>query len=59
MTVAVVSPGGRLSYHDSRDHFENALLRLMNLDREAFDRWLELAEQSDAANLLDRLRDGW
>jgi 2-polyprenyl-3-methyl-5-hydroxy-6-metoxy-1,4-benzoquinol methylase len=59
MTVAVVSPGGGLSYRDSRDHFENALLRLMNLDREAFDRWLELAEQSEATDVLDRLRDGW
>jgi 2-polyprenyl-3-methyl-5-hydroxy-6-metoxy-1,4-benzoquinol methylase len=59
MTVAVVSPGGGLSYQDSRDHFENALLRLMNLDREEFDRWLELAEQSEAAEVLDRLRDGW
>ncbi|HME03650.1 MAG TPA: class I SAM-dependent methyltransferase, partial [Solirubrobacteraceae bacterium] len=48
-----------VEYRDSRDHFENGLLRLMNLDRGAFDRWLELAERSDAADLLDRLRDGW
>jgi 2-polyprenyl-3-methyl-5-hydroxy-6-metoxy-1,4-benzoquinol methylase len=59
MTVAVRSPGGRVAYRDSRDHFENALLRLMNLSREDFDRWLELAEQSDAENLLARLRAGW
>jgi 2-polyprenyl-3-methyl-5-hydroxy-6-metoxy-1,4-benzoquinol methylase len=59
MTVAVVSLGGRLAYRDTRDHFENALLRLMNLDRQAFERWLELAEQSEAANVLERLRDGW
>lgn len=59
MTVAVVSPGGELSYSDSRDHFENALLRLMNLDRGAFERWLELAEQSEAGGVLDRLREGW
>jgi 2-polyprenyl-3-methyl-5-hydroxy-6-metoxy-1,4-benzoquinol methylase len=59
MTVAVVSPGGRVSYRDSRDHFENALLRLMNLDREAFERWLQLAERSDAEDLLDRLGTGW
>jgi len=31
----------------------------MNLDAGAFERWLELAEQSDGADLLDRLRDGW
>jgi 2-polyprenyl-3-methyl-5-hydroxy-6-metoxy-1,4-benzoquinol methylase len=59
VTIAIVSPEGRLAYRDSRDHFENALLRLMNLDRGAFDRWLELAEQSDATDMLDRLRDGW
>jgi 2-polyprenyl-3-methyl-5-hydroxy-6-metoxy-1,4-benzoquinol methylase len=59
MTVVVVSPRGRLAYRDSRDHFENALLRLMNLDRKAFERWLELAEESEAANVLERLRDGW
>src|SRR5262249_12655051 len=59
MTVAVVSPSGRVAYRDSSDHFETALLRLMNLDHEAFHRWLELAEESDAAELLDRLRDGW
>jgi 2-polyprenyl-3-methyl-5-hydroxy-6-metoxy-1,4-benzoquinol methylase len=59
MTVAVLSPRGGLAYRDSREHFENALLRLMNLDREAFDRWLELAEQSEAEDLLERLREGW
>ena len=59
MTVAVVSRGGSLQYSDSRDHFENALLRLMNLDRETFDRWLELAGQSRATGVLDQLRDGW
>jgi 2-polyprenyl-3-methyl-5-hydroxy-6-metoxy-1,4-benzoquinol methylase len=59
MMVAVVSPSGRVAYRDSSDHFETALLRLMNLDREAFHRWLELAEESEAADLLDRLREGW
>jgi 2-polyprenyl-3-methyl-5-hydroxy-6-metoxy-1,4-benzoquinol methylase len=59
MTVALMSPGGRLEYRDSQDHFENGLLRLMNLDRQAFDRWLELAERSEAVDVLDRLRDGW
>ena len=59
MTVAVLSPGGRIAYRDSRDHFENALLRLMNLDLEAFERWLQLAEESDAEELLDRLSAGW
>jgi 2-polyprenyl-3-methyl-5-hydroxy-6-metoxy-1,4-benzoquinol methylase len=59
MTVSLLSPRGRVHYTDSRDHFENALLRLMNLSREEFDGWLELAEQSDAEDLLGRLGAGW
>jgi 2-polyprenyl-3-methyl-5-hydroxy-6-metoxy-1,4-benzoquinol methylase len=59
MTVEVRSPAGGVSYRDSRDHFENALLRLMNLGREEFDRWLEFAEASDGEDLLGRLGAGW
>jgi 2-polyprenyl-3-methyl-5-hydroxy-6-metoxy-1,4-benzoquinol methylase len=59
MSVELCSPGGAILYRDSRDHFENALLRLMNLSSEEFDRWLELAEGSDATELLDRLAAGW
>ena len=58
MSIALASPSGRVVYNDTSDHFENGLLRLMNLDRAAFERWLELAEQSDAENLLDRLAAG-
>ncbi len=59
MTVAIASPRGRLTYRDTEDHFENALLRLMNLDRASFERWLELAEHSEADEVLARLADGW
>jgi 2-polyprenyl-3-methyl-5-hydroxy-6-metoxy-1,4-benzoquinol methylase len=59
MTVALASPGGELGYSDSLDHFENGLLRLMNLDRAQFMRWLELAEHADGCDTLERLRDGW
>jgi len=59
VTVALVSPAGEIAYRDSCDHFENALLRLMNLSREEFDRWLVLAERSEADDLLGRLSAGW
>jgi 2-polyprenyl-3-methyl-5-hydroxy-6-metoxy-1,4-benzoquinol methylase len=59
MTVAIDSPGGQLTYRDSRDHFENGLLRLMNLDHDAFERWLALAERSGGDGVLERLREAW
>ncbi len=59
MSVTLSSPGGELCYDDTRDHFENGLLRLMNLSQEDFERWLELAERSRESSTLARLRDGW
>jgi 2-polyprenyl-3-methyl-5-hydroxy-6-metoxy-1,4-benzoquinol methylase len=59
MTVSLASPTGRLGYRDSQAHFENGLLRLMSLDAEEFNRWLELAERSEATEVLARLRQGW
>jgi 2-polyprenyl-3-methyl-5-hydroxy-6-metoxy-1,4-benzoquinol methylase len=59
MTVELRSPGGEILYRDSRDHFENALLRLMNLSAAEFDRWLEHSERSDGGDLLTRLAAGW
>jgi SAM-dependent methyltransferase len=47
--VSFRSPRGRVSYRDSRDHFENGLLRLLNMDVAGFERWLALADQEDAA----------
>jgi 2-polyprenyl-3-methyl-5-hydroxy-6-metoxy-1,4-benzoquinol methylase len=49
---------GDLRYSDSRDHFENGLLRLMNLQRADFDRWLALAGEADGS-ALERLAAGW
>jgi len=57
--VSLVSAEGGLHYDDTRDHFENALLRLMNLRRSEFAQWLELAGRSRAPGVLERLRDGW
>ncbi len=59
MSVAVASSDGSLHYSDTADHFENGLLRLMNLSREEFDRWLELAAGSGEPGVLERLREGW
>jgi 2-polyprenyl-3-methyl-5-hydroxy-6-metoxy-1,4-benzoquinol methylase len=59
MTISLASADGSLRYQDTRDHFENGLLRLMNLERHEFERWLELAGDSSASGVLERLHDGW
>lgn len=59
MNVSLVSRAGDVRYRDTREHFENGLLRLMNLCQEEFERWLELAGRSRGAGILERLRDGW
>jgi SAM-dependent methyltransferase len=59
MSISLSSPQGEIRYTDSEDHFKNGLLRLMNLDRDEFARWLELSEASDQADLLARLSRGW
>jgi 2-polyprenyl-3-methyl-5-hydroxy-6-metoxy-1,4-benzoquinol methylase len=59
MSASVVANVNGLRYSDTADHFENALLRLMNLRQKEFDRWLELSSRSAATGLLERLRDGW
>jgi 2-polyprenyl-3-methyl-5-hydroxy-6-metoxy-1,4-benzoquinol methylase len=56
---SIGSPRGQILYRDSRDHFENGLLRLLGLDREAFAAWLSSSEQSTAPELLARLADGF
>ncbi len=53
------SPQAVVRYIDTEDHFEHGLLRLMNLDRNEFARWLELCEQQAEGDLLARLRRGW
>jgi 2-polyprenyl-3-methyl-5-hydroxy-6-metoxy-1,4-benzoquinol methylase len=59
MSVSLAAPNGSLRYSDTADHFENGLLRLMNLSRGEFDRWLELAAGSGQPTVLERLREGW
>jgi 2-polyprenyl-3-methyl-5-hydroxy-6-metoxy-1,4-benzoquinol methylase len=59
VNISLLSPAGGLRYDDTADHFENGLLRLMNLSREEFERWLELAGRSHEHGALERLRDGW
>lgn len=59
MSVSLASRDGSLRYADSTDHFENGLLRLMNLSHDEFERWLELAAASDRVELIERLHDGW
>jgi 2-polyprenyl-3-methyl-5-hydroxy-6-metoxy-1,4-benzoquinol methylase len=59
MNVSLHPAGGELHYSDTSEHFENGLLRLMNLSRDEFDHWLELAEHAAGQSLLGRLRTGW
>jgi 2-polyprenyl-3-methyl-5-hydroxy-6-metoxy-1,4-benzoquinol methylase len=57
--IHLTSPRGEIAYADSVDHFRNGLLRLLNLDDDAFARWLALAEDAPAESLLQRLALGW
>jgi 2-polyprenyl-3-methyl-5-hydroxy-6-metoxy-1,4-benzoquinol methylase len=59
MNISLAPPDGSLRYSDTAEHFENGVLRLMNLSREEFDSWLALAASSEASNVLERLREGW
>ena len=56
--LRLTSPRATITYDDSVDHFENGLLRLLNLSRVEFERWLELAEAAEG-ELLKRLTTGW
>src|SRR3954467_15982151 len=47
-----------LGYHDDDDHFVNAVLRLLDLDREQFARWVELSGEAGGAP-LEALPAGW
>jgi len=57
--VSFSSPGGQIHYEDSRDHFENGLLRLLGLNQASFAAWLGDSERSAEGGLLERLRDGF
>ena len=52
------SPGGRIVFEDSDDHFRNGLLRLLNLDEAEFVDWIARAERFDG-DLLEQLARGW
>jgi 2-polyprenyl-3-methyl-5-hydroxy-6-metoxy-1,4-benzoquinol methylase len=56
--IRLSSPTGAIRYDDSVDHFEQGLLRLMNLDRDEFDRWLALADDQEG-DVLERLGRAW
>lgn len=47
-----------IEYRDDEDHHVNGVLRLLDLDRDQFSRWVELSEAQDG-DLLDALRGGW
>lgn len=57
--VTLRSPRGTLVYEDTRDHFENGLLRLIGFDRATFDRWLAEAEDAATGSTLERLAHGF
>jgi 2-polyprenyl-3-methyl-5-hydroxy-6-metoxy-1,4-benzoquinol methylase len=50
--VAFDSPRARILYRDSRDHFENGLLRLLNMDVAGFQQWLALADEDGDSDPL-------
>jgi hypothetical protein len=53
--VRIESPRGHIQFEDTLDHFENAVLRLLGLDREAFEYWLARTEDEEGDSLLERL----
>lgn len=57
--ITIHSPNKSIVYTDTEDHFQNGLLRLLSMDRNVFDKWLTLSEQSSKINTLDRLTDGF
>lgn len=56
--INITSPNKLISYNDSKDHFENGLLRLLSLDYESFNKWLEYSEHSKGS-LASKLRNGF
>ncbi len=56
--INITSPNKLITYTDSKDHFENGLLRLLSLDYESFNKWLEYSECSPG-NLVSKLRRGF
>lgn len=53
--IVIESPRGKIRYEDSADHFQNGVLRLLGLSREAFTHWLAMAEAEENGSVLERL----
>jgi 2-polyprenyl-3-methyl-5-hydroxy-6-metoxy-1,4-benzoquinol methylase len=53
--VSFRSPHGRIVYEDSRDHFENGFLRLLQLDVGMLEQWLAAAEDESSPDLMKAL----
>jgi hypothetical protein len=53
--VSIRSPRGLIHFEDTIDHFDNGVLRLLGLRREAFEYWLATAEEEEGESLLERL----
>ena len=49
---------GELAYSDTADHFDNGLLRLMQITATDVRRWMDLAEGAEG-ELIEKLAAGW
>ncbi len=43
--MEIKSLNNSIVYNDTEDHFNNGFLRLMNMDRETFEKWINLSSQ--------------
>jgi 2-polyprenyl-3-methyl-5-hydroxy-6-metoxy-1,4-benzoquinol methylase len=57
--LVIESPQGTIRYDDSVEHFENGVLRLLGLDREAFEHWLLVSEGQQGKDVLEKLGRGF
>jgi hypothetical protein len=53
--VSIQSPRGLIHFEDTLEHFDNGVLRLLGLHREAFEYWLAITEEEEGESLLERL----
>jgi 2-polyprenyl-3-methyl-5-hydroxy-6-metoxy-1,4-benzoquinol methylase len=49
---------GSIEYKDTLDHFENGVLRLLNIDRNLFEKWMKCANEYEGS-LFDKLAMGF
>ena len=52
------STSGNIVYSDTEDHFKNGVLRLLNIDQETFERWLETSDRYQGS-ILEKLARGF